>query len=59
MTIECNDQRERVVLLRVSDGLANDLLMAEMNAVEHTDGESDFAVGGLKLGGGVDSPQGV
>ena len=59
MTIEGNDERERVVLLRISDGLADDLLMAEMNTVEHANGESDFAVGGLKLGGEMDSPQGV
>ena len=43
MAIEGDDERERLVLARVGDGLPDDLLMAEMHAVEETDGQADFA----------------
>jgi hypothetical protein len=34
------------VLLGVRDGLANDLLMAEMHAIEHPDGQRHLCVRG-------------
>ena len=40
---------------RVGDGLPDDLLMAEMHAVEHADGQADLAAGlGQFAGGGCD-----
>ena len=42
MPVERNHQRNGVVLARVGDGLADDLLMAEMDAVKKADGQADF-----------------
>src|SRR6185503_5812212 len=53
MLVERENERERVVLSAVGDGLADDLLMAEMHAVEEADGEADLFTAGLQLGGGV------
>jgi hypothetical protein len=35
------------VLARVGDGLPDDLLVAEMHAVENADGQADLAAAGL------------
>ena len=35
--------------LSISNGMTNDLLMAEMNAVKETHGQADFAVPGLEF----------
>jgi len=43
MLIECDDNRYSFMLTRVGDGLTDDLLMAEMHAVEHANGKADFA----------------
>src|SRR6266487_169679 len=48
--VEGEDQRKGIMLPRVRERLADDLLMAEVHAVEEADGEADFAVAGLKLG---------
>jgi hypothetical protein len=37
------------VLVRVGDGLADDLLMAEVDAVENADGEAGFTAAVAKL----------
>ena len=52
--VERDHQRNGVVLPRVGDGLADDLLMAEMNAVENADGQADFATAGLQFVCGMD-----
>jgi len=54
MPIKCDYQRNGIVLPRVGDGLADDLLMAEMNAVENADGHADLAAAGLQFFGGMD-----
>src|SRR5258708_37994758 len=38
----------------VGDGLPDDLLMAEMHAVEHADGQADFPSASSQFGCGVD-----
>src|SRR5206468_9150965 len=51
--VEGEDQRERIMLPGVRKRLANDLLMAEMHAVEEADGKADFFTAGFQLGAGV------
>ena len=46
MPVERDDEREGVVLARVGDGLPDDLLVAEMHAVENADGQADLAAAG-------------
>ena len=59
MAIKRDDDGERVVLSRVGDGLTNDLLMAKVNAVEHTDGEAGFAAACGEIGCGVNDGHGL
>jgi hypothetical protein len=54
MPVERDHQRNGVVLVRVGDGLANDLLMTKMNAVKNADGQADFAAAGLQFFCGMD-----
>ena len=42
MLIKCEDERDGIVLARVRDRLADDLLMTEMHAIKHADGQADF-----------------
>ena len=50
MAVEGHDHGERLVLLRVGDGLPDDLLMPEMHAVEHPDGHTNAARAGREIG---------
>ena len=43
MPVKRHRQRNGVVLARIGDGLADDLLMAEMHAVKEADGQADLA----------------
>ncbi len=43
MAVKGDDERDRIVLPRVGDGLPDDLLVAEMHAVKHADGQADLA----------------
>ena len=54
MPVEGCDHRQRVVLARVGNGLPDDLLMAEMHAVEHADGQADLATAVAQLTCGAD-----
>ena len=54
MPVERDHQRDGVVLARVGDGLADDLLMAEVDAVKKADGQADFAAAGLQFICGMD-----
>ncbi len=40
------------MLPRIGDGLPDDLLMAEMHAVKHADGQADLAAAVAQLVGG-------
>src|SRR5208282_6937039 len=52
--VKRNYQRNGIVLVRIGDGLADDLLMAEMDAVENADGQAALAVAGLQFVCGMD-----
>ncbi len=54
MTIESNDDGNGFMLLRIRDGLADDLLVAEMDAVENSNGDADFKCAGFQFVGGAD-----
>ncbi len=54
MLVKSEDERNRIMLPRVGDGLPDDLLVAEMNAVEHADGQANLAPAGGKFICGVD-----
>jgi hypothetical protein len=54
MPVKREHQRNGVVLPRISDGLPDDLLMTEMNAVKNADGEAGFTAAGLQVFGGMD-----
>jgi hypothetical protein len=43
MAVEGDHERNRIMLAGVGDGLPDDLLVAEMHAVENADGQTDFA----------------
>ena len=47
MPVEGQHQREGIVLARIGDGLPDDLLVAQMHAVEETDGQADLAAAGF------------
>ena len=49
MAVESEDEREGVMPLGICNGLANNLLMAEVHAIEEAHGEADLAVPGLEL----------
>src|SRR5689334_21167297 len=49
MAIERERDGEGFVLARVRDCLANDLLVAQVSAVENADGQADFAAVGLQF----------
>lgn len=51
MPIKRDGRGYRAVLMRIGDGLANDLLMAEVDAVEDADGDADFSRGGGQVSG--------
>jgi hypothetical protein len=53
MTIKRYDKRNRVVLPRVGNSLPDDLLMPEMNAVEKTNRQADFAALRIQFFGGA------
>ena len=53
MPVKREHQREGVVLARVGDGLADDLLVAEVDAVKKADGQADLAAAGFQFFGGV------
>ena len=50
MAVEGHDHGERLVLLRIGDGLPNDLLMPQMHAIKHPDGHADAARAGREIG---------
>ena len=54
MAIKCDDDRESVLLSRIGDGLADDLLMPQMDAIKDSDGEASFAPGSVELIGVLD-----
>src|ERR1035438_3106685 len=54
MLVEGDDERHRVMLARVGQRLADDLLVAEMHAVKDTDGQADFVAARIQVVGGVD-----
>ena len=47
-------QRSSLELMRIGNGLSEDLLMAEMDAIEEADSAADTAVGGLNFAGVVE-----
>ncbi len=49
-------QRSSFELVRIGNGLPEDLLVAEMDAIEEADGAADAAVGGLYFAGVVKGP---
>lgn len=51
--IEGDDKGKATMLAGVGDGLPDDLLVTEMDAVEHADGEADFAIAVGEAGGAV------
>ncbi len=51
MSVEGDNDGEAFVLTSVGDGLADDLLVAEVDAVKHTDGEGDFARASIEFVG--------
>ena len=51
MAIKRHDHGERLVLLRIGDGLPDDLLVPKMHAVEHSDGHADVARAGREIAG--------
>jgi hypothetical protein len=59
MLIEGDHERNGLVLGGVSNGLANNLLMPQMNSVEKADGQGDFAPAGEQFVWGVDEGHGV
>ena len=54
MAVEGDHHGEAVVLAGVGDGLPDDLLMAEMDAVKDADGQADLAAVWPQFVGGVD-----
>ena len=61
MAVEGDHEADGLVLTRIGNRLTNDLLVAQMNSIEKTDGQADFAAGGLEFGGSVDGahPKGL
>ena len=51
MAVEGDDGRNGLLARGVGDGLAEDVLVAEVNAVENADGRADRARAGLQGGG--------
>jgi hypothetical protein len=49
MAVESDDQRDGFVLLGIGCGLADDLLVAQVNAIEKANRQADFAPGGLQF----------
>ena len=58
MPVEREHQRDGLVLARIGEGLPDDLLVAEMHAVEEADGQADLAAARLQFIGGVDDLHG-
>ena len=54
MTVKGDNHGERFPTVRVGDGLADDLLVAEVDTVEHADGSTDTTRAGLKRTGVAD-----
>jgi hypothetical protein len=50
MAVKGDDHGQSAVLPGVRDGLANDLLMAEMDSIENPDGGADLALAGPQFG---------
>ena len=59
MAVEGDDQCDAAMLVRVGDGLPDDLLVPEMHAVEDADGETDLASVRLEFGGLADQLHGI
>jgi hypothetical protein len=49
MPVEGDGESQPFVLFRIGPGLANHLLMAEVHAVEHSDGQRHFAPARLEI----------
>ncbi|MEQ2010028.1 MAG: hypothetical protein ABMA26_24865 [Limisphaerales bacterium] len=58
MAVEGYDDRHALVLAGVGKCLPDDLLVAEMHAVEDTDGHADLARAGAEFGGGGEDGHG-
>jgi hypothetical protein len=54
VAVEGDDDGDALTLFGVGDGLSDDLLMAEMNAIEGADCRADLAVGGGQIAGGTE-----
>lgn len=54
VTVKSDNQRKPVVLACICEGLTDDLLMTEMNAVEDADGQRDPASMAVQFGGLAD-----
>ena len=54
MPVESHHDGQGFVLSRITDGLADDLLMAEMNPIKHSNGQTDLAALYPKLFGRMD-----
>lgn len=53
MAVESDDDRHGLLLLRICDHLANDLLMAEMHAIKDADGDTDLPCAARQVQGVV------
>ena len=53
MLVKCDHHRLRIVLPRIADGLPDDLLGPEMDAIKHADGQADLAAAVAQFVGGV------
>src|SRR5207237_10790915 len=53
VTIESEDHRHGLMLASISDGLFDDLLVAEVDAVEKADRQTNAPIGGLQFGSGM------
>lgn len=58
VAVEGDDNGNALVLAGVGERLPDDLLVAEVDAVEDTDGHADFARAGAEFGGGSEDGHG-
>jgi hypothetical protein len=54
VSIKGDHERDPFLLPRVRDGLANDLLVTEMHAVEHANRDANLARSGIEFLSSVD-----
>ena len=52
--VERQNQAQGVMLTGVGQGLTDDVLMAEVHAVEYADGQADLSAAGGEFGCGID-----